>query len=160
MKEKLRGSGRPTRCLSPAFPGLSFESDLFPSFTSVCLPAKSLQSCPAFWDPRDWSPPGFSVYGILQARILEWVAMLFFRESSWPKPASSWIKPTSLMSPAMVGRFLITSATWEATPAYGRYVLIYCCYYRYLIHSSGKYIPVHFYHNNGQSKFCTRIFIK
>ena len=36
-------------------------------------------------DHRDCSPPGFSAHGILQARILEWVAIPFFRESSWPK---------------------------------------------------------------------------
>ena len=33
----------------------------------------------------DCSPAGFSVHGILQARILEWVAIPFSRESSWPK---------------------------------------------------------------------------
>ena len=33
-------------------------------------------------DPMDCSPPGFSVHGILQARILEWVAIPFFRQSS------------------------------------------------------------------------------
>ena len=36
--------------------------------------AKSLQSCPTLWDPIDGSPAGSSVPGILQARILEWVA--------------------------------------------------------------------------------------
>ena len=35
--------------------------------------AKSLQSCPTLCDPRDGSPPGFPVPGILQARTLEWV---------------------------------------------------------------------------------------
>ena len=35
---------------------------------------KSLQSCPALCDPMDYSPPGSSVHGILQERILEWVA--------------------------------------------------------------------------------------
>ena len=39
--------------------------------------AKSLQSCPTLCDPIDGSPPGSSVPGILQARILEWVAMSF-----------------------------------------------------------------------------------
>ena len=33
----------------------------------------------------DYSPPGSSVHGILQARILEWVAISFFRGSSWPR---------------------------------------------------------------------------
>ena len=37
--------------------------------------AKSLQSCPTLRDPIDGSPPGSPVPGILQARILEWVAI-------------------------------------------------------------------------------------
>ena len=37
--------------------------------------AKSLQSCPTLCDPRDGSPPGSPVPGILQARTLEWVAI-------------------------------------------------------------------------------------
>ena len=37
--------------------------------------AKSLQSCPTLCDPRDRSPPGSAVPGILQARTLEWVAI-------------------------------------------------------------------------------------
>ena len=37
--------------------------------------AKSLQSCLTLCDPMDGSPPGSSVHGILQARILEWVAI-------------------------------------------------------------------------------------
>ena len=43
--------------------------------------AQSLQSCPTLWDAMDCSPPGSSVHGILQARILEWVAMLSSRGS-------------------------------------------------------------------------------
>ena len=39
--------------------------------------AKSLKSCPTLCDPIDGSPPGSSVHGILQARILEWVAISF-----------------------------------------------------------------------------------
>ena len=39
--------------------------------------AKSLQSCPTLCDPIDSSPPGSPVPGILQARILEWVAISF-----------------------------------------------------------------------------------
>ena len=42
---------------------------------SACMHAKLLQSCPALCEPMDCSPPGSSVHGILQARILEWVAM-------------------------------------------------------------------------------------
>ena len=39
--------------------------------------AKSLQSCPTLCDPIDGSPPGSPVLGILQARVLEWVAISF-----------------------------------------------------------------------------------
>ena len=39
--------------------------------------AKSLQSCPTLCDPRDGSPSGFPIPGILQARTLEWVAISF-----------------------------------------------------------------------------------
>ena len=40
--------------------------------------------CATLCDPMDSSPPGFSVHGIFQTRILEWVAISFCRESSWP----------------------------------------------------------------------------
>ena len=45
----------------------------------------SLQSCQTFFHPVDCSPPGSSVSGILQARILEWVAMPSSRGSSPPR---------------------------------------------------------------------------
>ena len=47
-----------------------------------------IQSCPTLCDPTDCSSPGFSVHGILQARILEWVAIPFSR--NLPNPG---IKP-------------------------------------------------------------------
>ena len=43
------------------------------------------QSCPTLYDPVDCSPPGSSVHGILQARVLEWVATSFSRGSSQPR---------------------------------------------------------------------------
>ena len=43
------------------------------------------QSCLTLCDPKDSSPPGSSVHGILQARILEWIAIPFSRGSSWPR---------------------------------------------------------------------------
>ena len=45
--------------------------------------AKSRQSCPTLWDPRDGSPPGSPVPGILQARTLEWVAVSFSNAWKW-----------------------------------------------------------------------------
>ena len=53
--------------------------------TQACLHAKSLQSCPILCNPMNWSLPGLSVHGILQARILEWVAMPSSRGSSRPR---------------------------------------------------------------------------
>ena len=55
------------------------------------------QSCLTLCDPVDCKPPGSSVQGILQARILEWVSMLSSRGSSQPR-----IEPTS---PVLAGRF-------------------------------------------------------
>ena len=43
------------------------------------------QLCPNLCDPMDCSPPGSSVHGILQARILEWVVISFSRGSSQPR---------------------------------------------------------------------------
>ena len=50
-----------------------------------CKHAKSLQTCPTLCDPVHCTPPGSSVHGILQAIILEWVAVPSFRGSSWPR---------------------------------------------------------------------------
>ena len=52
-----------------------------------CVHAKLLQLCPTLSDPVDRSPSGSSVHGILQARILNWLAVLSSRVSSQP---SSW----------------------------------------------------------------------
>ena len=48
------------------------------------------QLCMTLCDPMDCSPPGFSVHGILQARILEWVAIPFSRASSQPRDRT-WV---------------------------------------------------------------------
>ena len=49
----------------------------------------SAQSGPVLWDPMGCSPPGSSVHGTLQARILEWVAIPFSRGSSLPRDRSN-----------------------------------------------------------------------
>ena len=55
------------------------------TFRGACLCPKSLQSCPTLCNFVDCSLPGSSVHGILQARILEWVAMPSSRGSSQPR---------------------------------------------------------------------------
>ena len=61
------------------------KGNTYPGTKSMCMHASSLQSGPTLCDPMDYSPPVFSVHGILQARILEWVAMPSFRGSSQPR---------------------------------------------------------------------------
>ena len=51
----------------------------------TCLHANLFQSCPTLCNPMDCSPWGSSVHGILQTRILEWVAMPSSRGSSQPR---------------------------------------------------------------------------
>ena len=91
---------------------------LFSSFLEVCCLVT--KSCPTLCDPMDCSLPGSSVHGILQARILEWVAIPFSRRSSWPRdqthvscigrwilnhlsclgsPLSAWSDPAVLSGP-------------------------------------------------------------
>ena len=75
----------------------------------MCVCAKSLQLCPTLCDLMEGNLPGSSVHGILEARILEWVAMLSSRGSSWPR---DWTCISCL--PALGGEFFTTSTTWEA----------------------------------------------
>ena len=87
---------------------------------SAYMPVKSLQSCLTLCDAMDCSPPGSSVHGILQARILEWVAIPFSRASSCPR---DW---TRISYVSWIGRgFFTTSATWEAPSWLWEWVLNY-----------------------------------
>ena len=70
--------------------------------------AKSFQSFLTVCNPMDCSQPGVSVHGILQAAIVEWVAIP--SSGDLPDPG---IGLTSLRSPASAGG-LFTSVTWEA----------------------------------------------
>ena len=73
--------------------------------------AKLLQSCPTLCDPRDGSPPGSPVPGILQARTLEWVAIFFSNAWKWKVK----VKPLSRV------RLLVTlwTAAYQALPSMG-----------------------------------------
>ena len=69
----------------------------------------------------DCSPPGSSVHGVLQARILEWVAMLPSRESSWLR------EQTHISYVSCTGRWILYHyATWEAL--YYNYKILHICY--------------------------------
>ena len=56
-----------------------------PNLKRVCVCVLVTQLCLTLCDPMDRSPPGSSVHGILQARILEWVAIPFSKRSSRPR---------------------------------------------------------------------------
>ena len=70
--------------IAPPETGQDSDHGRLAKWTVLCC-AKSLQSCPTLCDPMDCSPPGSSVHGIFQARILEWVAMLSSRRSPRPR---------------------------------------------------------------------------
>ena len=53
----------------------TLTTQVYPSYQAMHVPAKSLQSCLTLFKPMDCSSPGFSVHEILQARILEWIAI-------------------------------------------------------------------------------------
>ena len=58
-------------------PGVTTKDRRLRVCVHAFMHAKSLQLCPTLFDPLDHSPLGASVHGILQARILEWVAISF-----------------------------------------------------------------------------------
>ena len=53
--------------------------------------AKSLQSCPTLCDPMDYSPEGSSIHEILQARMLEWVAVSFSKMQAVFSKSQTWL---------------------------------------------------------------------
>ena len=76
----------------------------------ACIHATLLKLCLTLCKPMDCSSPGFSVHRILQAGILEWVAIPFSRGSYKPT-----IEPTSLVSPALAGVLFTSSASGKPT---------------------------------------------
>ena len=84
-------------------------STMLPTSHLPCVHAKSLQSCPTLCDLVDCSPPSSCVHGILQARILEWVAISSSRGSSWPR---DW---TQVSYVSCIGRWVLYR--WAAEEA-------------------------------------------
>ena len=79
----------------------------------VCVHARSLQSCPTLCDTMDYSLPGSSVHGIIQVKILEWVAMPSFRGSS-QSMTHGWNPCLSYLLHLQVG----SRAIWETHVSY------------------------------------------
>ena len=72
------------RLISPSRPQ-SLQKPKDSHDTRQCAVVQLLGHVQLFCDPKNCSPPGSSVHGILQARILEWVAVCSSRGSSWPR---------------------------------------------------------------------------
>ena len=78
--------------------------------------AKSFQLCQILCDPMDCSLPGSSVHGILQTRILEWVAMPSSRGSSWPRDWTHFYCGSCITGgffTAAIGKALADGHTWR-----------------------------------------------
>ena len=90
------------------------------------------QSCPTLCDPMDCSLPGSSVHGILQARVLEWVAISFSRRSSQPR---DWTCVSCI-----VGRCFTIWATREVTIL--RTMLILECLFFLILEEPGCVAPL------------------
>jgi len=74
------------------------------------------QSCPTLSGPVDCGPPGSSVRGISQARMLEWVTVSFPRGPSWPRDG------THVSCISCIGRQILYHwVTWEAQYFMGQY---------------------------------------
>ena len=80
----------------------SYEEGILKQLKSKC----QLLSSARHHDPMDYSLPGSSVHGILQARILEWVAISYSRGSSQPRDR--------ILVSCLAGGFLTTVTTWKA----------------------------------------------
>ena len=94
-----------------------------PGFMTItCVRAQSLQSCLTLCDPLDHGPPGSSVHGILQARVLEWVAISFSSHKVWSEwsevtqscPTECNPKNCSLPGSPVHGIFQATVLEWVA----------------------------------------------
>ena len=79
---------------------------IFPRHHDLWGLVLAAQLCPTLSDPMDRTPPGSSVHGIFQVRILEWVAIPISRGSSQPRDRT-WVSH-------IAGRFLTIWATMEA----------------------------------------------
>ena len=89
------------------------------------------QSCLTLSDPVDYSPPGPSVHGSLQARILEWVAMLFSRGSSQPR-GRPWVSCISCLA----GKLFATKSREKPPKWHNRGYSLFMCHLQSLDHKA------------------------
>ena len=124
-------------------------------YSLACVHAKSLQLCPVLCNPMECNPPGFSIYGILQARILEWVAVPSSRGFS-PSRNQSWASSVSC-----IGSWVLDHWCSLRSP----YSLADHDYFSYKFHSlnfliltiSLKYSFIKYIYDSSETQFCIEI---
>ena len=104
----------PRTGIKPTSPALARQIP----YHQVKLKVLVTQHVQLFVTPMDCSPLGYSVHGILQARILEWVAMPFSGGSSQPRD-QTWVS-------CVAGKFFTIWVTWEAHQGSPQWMLYYC----------------------------------
>ena len=109
--EQEKGKGKGTlanneHCPQPWVSPVQKDSTVLSPGSQVLQRNPFTQSCLTLCNPMDCSPPGSSILGILQARILEEVAISFSRGSSWPRDQTQVSH--------IAGRCFDLWATWEA----------------------------------------------
>ena len=122
----LRRFSRVWLCATPetaahqAPPSLGFSSQEHWSglpFPSPMRKSEVTQSCPTLSDPMDCSPPGSSIHGIFQARVLEWGALAFSQWHSEPlmlthrvmRPYGCLFVPPEVLTPVLGPSFVLFS---------------------------------------------------
>ena len=112
-------------------------------YSCVCIKMKVSQSCPTLCDPMDNSLPGPCAHGTLKTRILEWVAIPFFKGSSWPRDWT-WVSCTA-------GRFFTIWATRKLC----MFVCVCVCIYIFAKLSWVFWLKERFYLLNLLLSLCT-----
>ena len=111
--------------------------------------AKSLQSCLTLCDPMDFSLPGFSIHGILQARTLEWVVISFSNAWKWKVKVKSlscvWllVTPWTAAHQAPPSMGFSVQPYWSGVPLPSPYIYIDICIYMYINISQPEAILCH-----------------
>ena len=117
---------------SPLLPAFLLEESFWPPAAAAA--AKSLQLCSTVCDPRDGSPPGFAVPGILQARTLEWVAIAFSNAWKWKLKVKSLSCVRLLATPWTIAHQAPPSMGfsrqeyWSGVPRLNQTVFMYSCW--------------------------------
>ena len=112
---------------------LNFSNVLQKAYFQVRHMCVCAQSCPTLSDPMDCSPPGSSVHGIFQARILEWVAISYSNHCHcWPELApvtpveAQDGQPSSLPMP-----WLLSHCEGQLASDFSNRVLVFVCFLEY-----------------------------